>query len=111
MQRLADAWDYCSRWIERKRLLLAETGLHRDALAPFGAAARQYRLTALGLHPRTEAVLFYPLAAVRLECTFRHGNSRTPDWQNGIKTNSEYKGRTLIPAIPQTLFTAEARRH
>ena len=83
----------------RKAALFAETGLYRDALAPLRATARQHRLPALGLHPRTEAVLFYPLAAVGLECTFRHGNSRTPDWQNGIKTNSEYKGRKLIPAI------------
>ena len=104
-------------------MLLAEAGLYRDALASLGATARQHRLPALGLHPRTEAVLFYPLAAVGLECTFRHGNSRTPDWQNGVKTNSEYKGRKLIPAIPavhspmQRKFSprrhggTEARRH
>src|SRR5882762_2642260 len=92
----------------RKRTLFTESGLYRDALASLGATARQYRLSALGLHPRTEAVLFYPLAAVGLECTFRHGNSRTPDWQNGVKTNSEYKGRKLIPAI---LGGYSPRRH
>jgi hypothetical protein len=53
-------------------------------------------------------VLFYPLAAVGLECTFRHGNSRTPDWQNGIKTNSEYKGRKQIPAIQLQLTRMNA---
>jgi hypothetical protein len=55
-------------------------------------------------------VLFYPLAAVGLECTFRHGNSRTPDWQNGIKTNSEYKGRKLIPAMQLPLARMNAEK-
>jgi hypothetical protein len=91
--------------------LLAEAGLYRDALTSFGATARQHRLPALGLHPRTEAVLFYPLAAIGLECTFRHGNSRTPDWQNGIKTNSEYKGRKLITAMQLQLTLMNAEKH
>src|SRR5581483_1241344 len=48
--------------------LLAKTGLHRDSLAAFGAAARKHGLSALGLHPAAKTVFFRPPAAARLEC-------------------------------------------
>ena len=53
-------------------MLVAETGADGDALAAFGAAAREDGLSALGLHPRTEAVGLGTAPAVRLKRTFGH---------------------------------------
>ena len=55
--------------------LLAIAGLHRNALAPFGATTRKYRLTALGLHAAAETVLLGTSAAVGLECALGHGKT------------------------------------
>jgi hypothetical protein len=52
--------------------LFAEAGLHRHPLATFGAPARQYRGSALGLHARTESVLLRALTPVRLESALGH---------------------------------------
>jgi hypothetical protein len=52
--------------------LVPETGADGDALASFSATTRKNRLSALGLHPRTETVGLGPATAVRLKCTFRH---------------------------------------
>ena len=55
--------------------LLAESRLHGNALAPFGATTRKYRLTALGLHAAAESVLLGTFAAVGLECALGHGKT------------------------------------
>ena len=55
-----------------ERRLVSETGLHCDALASLGAAARQNGLAAGGLHPRAESVGLAAAPAVGLECTFWH---------------------------------------
>ena len=55
--------------------LLAVTRLNGNALAPFGAATRKYRLTALGLHAAAESVLLGTFAAVGLECALGHGKT------------------------------------
>ena len=52
--------------------LVPETGADGDAFASLGATTRKNRLSALGLHPRTETVGLGPATAVRLKCTFRH---------------------------------------
>jgi hypothetical protein len=53
-------------------LLISETSAHGDAFASFGTTAREDGLSALGLHPRTEAVGLRTATAVRLKCTFGH---------------------------------------
>ena len=52
--------------------LLAKAGFHGDPLAPFGAAAGNHLLAALGLHARAKAVLLASPAPVGLECTLGH---------------------------------------
>jgi hypothetical protein len=55
-----------------RRSLLAVSGLYRHALAPLGAAARQHRLTGLGLHTGAEPVSLAPPPAVGLKCALGH---------------------------------------
>ena len=55
--------------------LFSKTWLHRDPLAPLGAAAGQYFLAALGLHARAKPVFLASLAPVGLECTLGHEKS------------------------------------
>ena len=52
--------------------LIAVAGANRDALASLCAAARQYSLAALSLHTLPESMNFGSVAAVGLECPFRH---------------------------------------
>ena len=54
------------------RWLIAVTGANGDALASLCAAARQYGLAAFGLHALPESMHFGSVAAVGLECPFRH---------------------------------------
>lgn len=61
--------------IRPARKLVAVARLHGNALAPFGAATRKYRLTALGLHAAAESVLLGTFAAVGLECALGHGKT------------------------------------
>ena len=58
-----------------KESLLAEARFHRDALASLGAPAREHCCSALGLHPRSKAVLFRTLTPVRLKCALGHEKS------------------------------------
>jgi hypothetical protein len=54
------------------RWLIAVTGANGDALASLCAAARQYGLAAFGLHALPKSMHFGSVAAVGLECPFRH---------------------------------------
>src|SRR5579872_6851379 len=65
-----------ARCLLRATGLFAETWLHRNPLAPLGAAARQNLLAALGLHARAKSVLLGSLAPIRLECTLGHEKYR-----------------------------------
>ena len=58
-----------------KESLLAEARFHRDALASLGAPAREHCCSALGLHPRSKAVLLRTLTPVRLKCALGHEKS------------------------------------
>ena len=55
--------------------LFAETGFHRDPLAPLGAPAGNYFLAALGLHAHAKSVCLRSLAPVGLECTLGQSSS------------------------------------
>jgi hypothetical protein len=54
------------------RWLIAVSGADRNALASLCAAARQDGLTAFGLHALPESMHFGTVAAIGLECPFRH---------------------------------------
>ncbi len=54
------------------RWLIAVSGANRDALTSLGAPARQYGLAAFGLHALPKPVHFGTVAAIGLECPFRH---------------------------------------
>jgi len=54
------------------RWLIAVSGTDGDALASLCAPARQYGLAAFGFHTLPESVRFGTVAAIRLECPFRH---------------------------------------
>jgi hypothetical protein len=55
--------------------LFAETGFHRDPLAPLGATAGNNFLAALGLHAHAKSVCLRSLAPVGLECTLGQSSS------------------------------------
>jgi hypothetical protein len=55
--------------------LVAVSGADADALASGRTAAAEHGGTALGLHPRTEAVLLDAAAAVGLKCALGHVNA------------------------------------
>lgn len=54
------------------RWLIAVSGADGDALASLCAPTRQYGLAALGLHALPESMYLGTVAAVGLECAFRH---------------------------------------
>jgi hypothetical protein len=54
------------------RWLIAESGANGYALASLCASARQYGLAAFGLHALPESMYFGTVAAIWLECPFRH---------------------------------------
>ena len=64
----------CGSQSRKGNRLLTETGLHRHPLAALGAPARDHRLAALGLHPRTKSVRLRAVTPVRLECALGHEN-------------------------------------
>jgi hypothetical protein len=80
-------------------LLLAETGLYRDALASLGAPARNHRASALGLHTRAKSVRLRAAATVGLECTLRHYETALLTGNKFIGENVKYIG---FPARPAT---------
>jgi len=58
--------------------LLAEAGFHRDALASFGATARQNRRSALCFHTATEPVRLRAVTTVGLKRALGHGKLTAP---------------------------------
>jgi len=54
-------------------LLVAEAGADSNAFTADGAAAAQYGLAALGLHPGAETVGLHALTAIGLKCALGHG--------------------------------------
>ena len=70
---------YCSKSRGPERFysesLFAKSRLYRNSFAPFGSAPGNHRASALGLHTGAKAVRLRTVAAVRLECTFRHEKS------------------------------------
>jgi len=63
-----EAWD-----LTPEAALLSKSGLYGHSLAALGPAPGDDRAPLLGLHTRAKAVHLRAAAAVRLECTFRHG--------------------------------------
>lgn len=57
--------------------LVAVARAHGNPLTASGAPARQHRSAALGLHAGAESVRLGTMAAIRLKCTFRHGNGNS----------------------------------
>jgi hypothetical protein len=55
--------------------LVAEAGADCNTPAALGAAAAEYRGSALGLHAGSEAVSLDAFAAIRLKCALGHGNA------------------------------------
>jgi hypothetical protein len=52
--------------------LVAVAGRYRHPMTAFGATAREYGSSALGLHARAEAMGLRAVAAVRLKCALGH---------------------------------------
>ncbi|HTB99001.1 MAG TPA: hypothetical protein VK716_18475 [Terracidiphilus sp.] len=65
--------DFESRQLQIR--LVAESGADADTLTAGRTAAAEDGCAALGLHPRTKAVLFYAAAAVGLKCALWHENA------------------------------------
>ena len=85
--------------------LFSKTGLHRDPLAPLGAAARQNCSSALGLHAAAKPVGLRAAAAIRLKCALRHGTALLNFifWKNAARQTLEKNatsGQRLIISHP-----------
>ena len=72
--------------------LLAETGLHGDALASFGAASGNHRSAALGLHESTKSVRLRAATTIGLECALRHAKTALLTRKIVTGTNPKYNG-------------------
>lgn len=59
-------------------VLLTKSWFYGNPLAAFGPAAGDDRASLLGLHTSAKAVHLGTAAAIRLECTFRHGKWCAP---------------------------------
>jgi hypothetical protein len=77
----------------RPMQLLAETGLHGDALASLGAASRNHRSSALGLHASTKSVRLRAATTVGLECALRHAKLRSSLGKIVTGTDKKYNVR------------------